>query len=89
MFKINLVKKVGPKKQMMACLFCRERKIGCTRPAATEPDQTCNQCERRKRKCEYPKESRRGQHTRNRINSKKLLGLEEPKVNPVSPPKLE
>ncbi|KAJ7907733.1 hypothetical protein B0H13DRAFT_1879276 [Mycena leptocephala] len=32
MFKINQAKKVSAKKQMMACLFCRERKIRCTRP---------------------------------------------------------
>ncbi|KAJ7463847.1 hypothetical protein B0H11DRAFT_2240787 [Mycena galericulata] len=88
MFKINQVKKAGAKKQMMACLFCRERKIGCQRPAEHEPDQTCNQCARRKRKCEYPTESRRGQHTRNRHNSKKFLGLEDPKISPVMPPKL-
>ncbi|KAJ7108013.1 hypothetical protein C8R43DRAFT_198739 [Mycena crocata] len=88
MFKINQVKKVGPKKQLMACLFCRERKIGCSRPPEDDPDQTCNQCARRKRKCEYPTESRRGQHTRNRLNSKKFLGLEEPKITPVTPPTL-
>lgn len=29
------------KKQILACLFCRERKIGCTRPDADDPDQTC------------------------------------------------
>jgi hypothetical protein len=40
-FKINQVKKVGAKKQMMACLFCRERKIGCSRPPEDAPDQTC------------------------------------------------
>ncbi|KAJ7897819.1 hypothetical protein B0H13DRAFT_1623358 [Mycena leptocephala] len=85
MFKINQVKKVGAKKQMMACLFCRERKIGCSRPPEDAPDQTCNQCARRKRTCEYPTESRRGQHTRNRLSSKKFLGLEEA---PLIPPKL-
>ncbi|KAF7350093.1 Zn(2)-C6 fungal-type domain-containing protein [Mycena venus] len=88
MFKINHVKKNGAKKQMMACLFCRERKIGCSRPPEDDPDQTCNQCARRKRKCEYPTESRRGQHTRNRLSSKKFLGLEDPKVLAVTPPKL-
>ncbi|KAJ7242917.1 hypothetical protein C8J57DRAFT_446831 [Mycena rebaudengoi] len=85
MFKINQVKKIGPKKQTMACLFCRERKIGCTRPAEDNPDQTCNQCARRKRICEYPTESRRGQHTRHRNNSKKLLAID---VATVSPPTL-
>ncbi|KAJ7439764.1 hypothetical protein FB451DRAFT_942621, partial [Mycena latifolia] len=53
-------------KQVMACLFCRARKIGCVRPPPEEPDQTCNQCARRERECEYPTESRRGQHNRNR-----------------------
>lgn len=89
MFKINQVKRTGSnKKQLMACLFCRERKIGCSRPPEDEPDQTCNQCARRKRKCEYPTESRRGQHTRNRLNAKKILGLEEPHVAVVIPPRL-
>ncbi|KAJ7200208.1 hypothetical protein GGX14DRAFT_372421 [Mycena pura] len=48
----------------MACLFCRARKIGCIRPPENEPDQTCNQCLRRKLTCGYPTESRRGYHTR-------------------------
>ncbi|KAJ7106808.1 hypothetical protein C8R43DRAFT_963300 [Mycena crocata] len=56
----------APKKPTLACLFCRERKIGCTRPAEDNPDQTCNQCVRRKRQCVYPKGSRRGQHARHR-----------------------
>ncbi|KIJ61988.1 hypothetical protein HYDPIDRAFT_42253 [Hydnomerulius pinastri MD-312] len=54
------------KKQALACLFCRERKIACGRPAAHSQDQTCNQCARRRIKCEYPTESRRGQHKRRR-----------------------
>ncbi|KIO07824.1 hypothetical protein M404DRAFT_997965 [Pisolithus tinctorius Marx 270] len=54
------------KKQALACLFCRERKIACGRPSAHNPDQTCNQCARRRIKCEYPTESRRGQHKRRR-----------------------
>lgn len=29
------------KKQALACLFCRERKIACGRPPAHSPDQTC------------------------------------------------
>ncbi|KAI6023753.1 hypothetical protein BKA83DRAFT_679110 [Pisolithus microcarpus] len=44
------------KKQALACLFCRERKIACGRPSAHSPDQTCNQCARRRIKCEYPTE---------------------------------
>ncbi|KAF9245328.1 hypothetical protein BU15DRAFT_71078 [Melanogaster broomeanus] len=60
-------KKAGEqKKQALACLFCRERKIACGRPPAHSPDQTCNQCARRRIKCEYPTESRRGQHKRRR-----------------------
>ncbi|KAJ7865074.1 hypothetical protein B0H13DRAFT_1637366, partial [Mycena leptocephala] len=52
------------KKQIMACFFCRERKIACVRPDKDDLDQSCGQCARRKKKCEYPTESRRGQHTR-------------------------
>ncbi|KAJ7205763.1 hypothetical protein GGX14DRAFT_298897, partial [Mycena pura] len=53
------------KKQVMACLFCRARKIGCVRPSEDAPDQTCNQCSRRKRTgCRYPTQSRRGHHAR-------------------------
>ncbi|KAJ7260381.1 hypothetical protein B0H12DRAFT_1004616, partial [Mycena haematopus] len=58
------------KKQMLACMFCRERKIRCSRPPTDHPNQTCNQCARRERTCQYPTESRRGQHTRNRHSSK-------------------
>ncbi|KAJ7033765.1 hypothetical protein C8F04DRAFT_1104136 [Mycena alexandri] len=90
MFKINQVtgKRGGrPTKQKMSCFFCRQRKIGCTRPDEGEDDQTCNQCARRKIKCEYPLVSLRGQHTRNRLSSKKFLGLDEPTGNAVAPPK--
>ncbi|KAH9024531.1 hypothetical protein EDB84DRAFT_1506581 [Lactarius hengduanensis] len=41
-------------KARMACLFCRERKIACKAPPEGSADRTCNQCERRSRKCEYP-----------------------------------
>ncbi|KAJ7059569.1 hypothetical protein C8F01DRAFT_1144990 [Mycena amicta] len=78
-------KAVAPaKKQVMACLFCRERKIGCIRPSEDEPDQTCNQCVRRKRICKYPTESRRGQHARGRmsVNSpRQFLGLDDLQAN--------
>ncbi|KAJ7664596.1 hypothetical protein DFH06DRAFT_1324138 [Mycena polygramma] len=69
---------VTSKKTILACLFCRERKIGCVRPAEDEPDQTCNQCLRRQKICEYPKESHRGHHTRRRRSIK-------PRVSPVVP----
>ncbi|KAJ7658286.1 hypothetical protein DFH06DRAFT_448604 [Mycena polygramma] len=52
------------KRQALACLFCRERKIACGRPADGSPTKTCNQCVRRGRECVYPTESRRGQHSR-------------------------
>ncbi|KAJ7624645.1 hypothetical protein FB45DRAFT_1030781 [Roridomyces roridus] len=73
----HMSKKYTGKKQSLACFFCRERKIGCIRPAEDEPDQTCNQCLRRKRPCAYPTESKRGQHTRERnIAKKKFLSAE-------------
>ncbi|KAI0783184.1 hypothetical protein C8Q75DRAFT_726413 [Abortiporus biennis] len=52
------------KKPVMACLFCRERKIACGPPPPGSKDRTCNQCTRRGLECEYPKESRRGLHKR-------------------------
>ncbi|KII83207.1 hypothetical protein PLICRDRAFT_58528 [Plicaturopsis crispa FD-325 SS-3] len=48
------------KKPMLACLFCRGRKIACRPPAPESKDKSCNQCLRRNLTCEYPKESRRG-----------------------------
>ena len=77
--------KEGKKKPIMACLFCRERKIACGPPAPGSPNPRCkyvfgssfhsfvvfhdlivypSQCVRRGLECEYPKESRRGQHKR-------------------------
>ncbi|KAF8331211.1 hypothetical protein F5887DRAFT_998849 [Amanita rubescens] len=53
------------KKQNLACLFCRERKIACGRPPEGSDDPSCNQCIRRSLECKYPTESRRGQHKRN------------------------
>ncbi|KAJ7260568.1 hypothetical protein C8J57DRAFT_1337557 [Mycena rebaudengoi] len=52
------------KRQALACLFCRARKISCGRPPDGSDDQTCNQCARRRIECVYPTESRRGQHSR-------------------------
>ncbi|KAJ6517487.1 hypothetical protein C8R47DRAFT_1063168 [Mycena vitilis] len=70
-WQINQAKKGDTKKwQRMACLFCRARKIGCTRPAEHEPDQTCSQCARRRRRCVYPTNSFRGQHPGSRRKSK-------------------
>ncbi|KAL4261953.1 Zn(2)-C6 fungal-type domain-containing protein [Pleurotus pulmonarius] len=62
--KLSAIKKNAEKKQILACLFCRERKIACGRPPEGSEDPTCNQCARRSHKCEYPTESRRGLHRR-------------------------
>ncbi|KAF8161059.1 hypothetical protein B0H34DRAFT_699263 [Crassisporium funariophilum] len=48
------------KKPHLACLFCRGRKIACGSPSPGSNDKTCNQCQRRSLRCEYPSESRRG-----------------------------
>ncbi|KZW01833.1 hypothetical protein EXIGLDRAFT_760435 [Exidia glandulosa HHB12029] len=51
----------GDRKPIMACLFCRGRKIACGGPLRPEAeDKTCNQCARRNLKCAYPVESHRG-----------------------------
>lgn len=39
--KLSNAKKVSEKKQALACLFCRERKIACGRPDPDSEDQTC------------------------------------------------
>ncbi|KAJ7778016.1 hypothetical protein DFH07DRAFT_1056340 [Mycena maculata] len=54
------------RRQALACLFCRRRKIACGRPPGASADQACSQCVKRGRghQCEYPTESRRGQHSR-------------------------
>ncbi|KAK0239379.1 hypothetical protein EDD85DRAFT_735865, partial [Armillaria nabsnona] len=52
------------KSSNLACFFCRGRKIACGRPMEGSADMTCNQCARRQLTCEYPAESRRGQHKR-------------------------
>ncbi|KAF5374675.1 hypothetical protein D9615_008985 [Tricholomella constricta] len=47
-------------KPIMACLFCRGRKIACGPPPPGSVDKTCNQCARRNLPCNYPLENRRG-----------------------------
>lgn len=59
--ELNMPKKPAEKKPVMACLFCRERKIACGPPPEDSADRTCKQCKRRHLKCEYPTESHRGQ----------------------------
>ncbi|KAI9461449.1 hypothetical protein HD554DRAFT_2291475 [Boletus coccyginus] len=83
---MKVAKKPGEqKKQALACLFCRERKIACGRPPAHSPDQTCNQCSRRRMKCEYPTESRRGQHKRRRkLMESEAAGQSAVRPNPTS-----
>ncbi|EJF55572.1 hypothetical protein BD309DRAFT_878232 [Dichomitus squalens] len=69
MFKLNTALGEGggegkepEKKPIMACLFCRDR----VRAPALQRDACArnSQCMRRGLVCEYPKESRRGQHKR-------------------------
>ncbi|KAG6830255.1 hypothetical protein H0H87_008744 [Tephrocybe sp. NHM501043] len=50
-------------KPILACLFCRGRKIACGPPPTGSDDPTCNQCARRGLICNYPTESRRGMRT--------------------------
>ncbi|KAG5338553.1 hypothetical protein C0989_007092 [Termitomyces sp. Mn162] len=47
-------------KPIMACLFCRGRKIACGPPPRGSSDPTCNQCARRGLECQYPTINRRG-----------------------------
>lgn len=39
--KLTSARKPAEKKQALACLFCRERKIACGRPDPESDDQTC------------------------------------------------
>lgn len=39
--KLTSTKESTEKKQALACLFCRERKIACGRPDPESEDQTC------------------------------------------------
>ncbi|KAJ7164259.1 hypothetical protein C8R46DRAFT_310167 [Mycena filopes] len=87
-FRLNQARKIGPRKPQMSCFFCRERKIGCTRPDVKAEDQSCNQCARRKRVCVYPTQSLRGQHTRRRTSPTNRVGPNEPTIPQVTPPTL-
>ncbi|KAF9478619.1 hypothetical protein BDN70DRAFT_808504, partial [Pholiota conissans] len=66
------------KKPPLACLFCRGRKIACGPPLPGSDDKTCNQCQRRSLRCEYPSESRRG------MRKKKAANNSEPPTVPSS-----
>ncbi|KAF8906568.1 hypothetical protein CPB84DRAFT_1770118 [Gymnopilus junonius] len=57
------------KKPPLACLFCRGRKIACGPPLPGSRDKTCNQCQRRSLRCEYPAESRRGMRKKKTTDS--------------------
>ena len=64
--------KDAPRKKLnLACLFCRERKIACTLPAEDAEEKRCNQCVKRSRVCEMPKESRRGHYARRKVVKEK------------------
>ncbi|KAI9455789.1 hypothetical protein BJY52DRAFT_1224506 [Lactarius psammicola] len=44
----------------LACLFCRRRKIQCRPLLGDRQDNTCQQCAKRCRQCEYPEMTWRG-----------------------------
>ncbi|KZV60046.1 hypothetical protein PENSPDRAFT_550508, partial [Peniophora sp. CONT] len=52
-----------PKRLKLACLFCRERKIGCN-PSPAGDNKHCDQCTKRSLACEMPDGGRRGQYAR-------------------------
>ncbi|TFK66521.1 hypothetical protein BDN72DRAFT_771886, partial [Pluteus cervinus] len=68
------VRSAQEKKPSLACLFCRGRKIACGPPILGSKDQTCNQCQRRSLKCEYPSESRRGMRKKKTAPNAKSSG---------------
>lgn len=72
------IKRPAEKKPPLACLFCRGRKIACGPPIPGSKDKTCNQCQRRSLRCEYPLESRRGMRKKkvNKVN----INTDGPKV---------
>lgn len=62
---VTMPQEPAKKKPTMACLFCRDRKIGCGPPSPDSVDKRCKQCIKRDfKECIFPKESRRGQHKR-------------------------
>lgn len=72
--------KRSDKKPHLACLFCRGRKIACGPPPPGSKDKTCNQCQRRSLKCEYPSESRRGMRKKKAPALSLNLSASAPKV---------
>ncbi|KAG7439577.1 uncharacterized protein BT62DRAFT_696863 [Guyanagaster necrorhizus] len=74
-------KRAVGKKPSLACLFCRGRKIACGPPLPGSTDKTCNQCQRRSLKCEFPRESRRGMRKKKaESNAVASIPAEEPPV---------
>ncbi|KDQ05831.1 hypothetical protein BOTBODRAFT_182178 [Botryobasidium botryosum FD-172 SS1] len=72
------VKQPHERKPVLACLFCRGRKIACGQLHVGSEDRTCKQCADRQFECVYPKESRRGFR-----KGKRKAAKEEPVVVPV------
>ncbi|KAF9566801.1 hypothetical protein CPC08DRAFT_703765 [Agrocybe pediades] len=64
------------KKPPLACLFCRGRKIACGPPIAGSPDKTCNQCQKRSLRCEYPSESRRGMRKKKTVDASDTTNID-------------
>ncbi|KAH9967720.1 hypothetical protein BGW80DRAFT_1529352 [Lactifluus volemus] len=66
----------------LACLFCRRRKIQCRPLPGDHPDNTCQQCAKRSRKCEYPEMTWRG-----RGRKRPSTELDESDYEEESPPR--
>ncbi|KAF8263303.1 hypothetical protein EI94DRAFT_605306 [Lactarius quietus] len=68
----------------LACLFCRRRKIQCRPLLGDRQDNTCQQCAKRCRQCEYPETNWRGRG-RKRSHSGDLEESEEEGDSPPLP----
>jgi hypothetical protein len=56
-------------------VFCRGRKIACGPPLKDGDGKSCNQCQRRGLRCQYPTESRRG------MRKKPVMGSATPSAS--------
>ncbi|KAK0194930.1 hypothetical protein F5146DRAFT_264985 [Armillaria mellea] len=75
-------KRAVGKKPSLACLFCRGRKIACGPPLPGSTDKTCNQCQRRSLKCEFPRESRRGMRKKKAESTESTAASSSPAEEP-------
>ncbi|KAH9011417.1 hypothetical protein EDB83DRAFT_2322200 [Lactarius deliciosus] len=62
-FTLPMLRRTGRRpvlRAKLACLFCRQRKIQCRPLVGDRQDNTCRQCAKRCRQCEYPVMTWRG-----------------------------